>query len=263
MVKTFALRTSLFLIIGLSTAAHAQQPAAAAAGDAMMQTRALLQKWAETEKMIAAERYEWEQGKALLEGRITLVQQSIEDMKKKVSEAEEKLAKAKKETAVVVAEKQQIKEASNALLEAAPSLEKGIAGLVAKAPPNVLEKIRPLSDRLPKTEAEAKSLQAAARIQVVLGILNELNKANLEIASLPEIHDIGGGRKAEVKTIYVGLGQGYFVNAAGDIAGVGTPGKDGWVWTTDPKIAKNMIEVLDVMKKTISPKLVELPVTLD
>ena len=229
----------------------------------MDQTRALLRKWSETEKMIAAERAEWEQGRALLEGRISLVQQSIEDMKKKISDADAKLAEAKQKADEVDKEKAQITEASKALLAAAPALEKGVQDLVTKVPSNVREKIKPLADRLPKTEEEAMGKQAAERVQTVLGILNELNKANLEIASLPEIHDIGGGKKAEVKTIYIGLGQGYFVNAAGDIAGVGTPGKDGWVWRTDPSIAKDMIEVLDVMKKTVSAKLVELPATLD
>ena len=160
-------------------------------------------------------------------------------------------------------EKQQIREASDALLTAAPELEKGVLAVIARVPDSVREKVKPLADRIPKTEVEAKGKQAAERVQSVLGVLNELNKSNLEIASLLEIHDIGNGKKAEVKTIYVGLGQGYFVNAAGDIAGIGTPGTDGWVWKTDPSIAKKMIEVLDVMKKTISPKLVELPATLD
>lgn len=260
--KTALLTTLAAAFLSAASFVHAQQPAAAP-GDAMNQTRALLQKWSETEKMTAAERYEWEQGKALLEGRITLVQQSIEDMKKKMAEAQEKLDKAKKDAEAAVAEREQIKEASNMLLLAAPELEKGLQELLPKLPPNVQEKLRPLTDRLPKPGQDMKNVQAAARIQVVLGILNELNKANQEIASLPEIHDIGGGKKAEVKAIYVGLGQGYFVNAAGDIAGMGTPSAAGWKWTTDPKLAKSMIEVLDVMKKTVSPKLVELPATLD
>lgn len=229
----------------------------------MNQTRAMLQKWSETEKLIAAERHEWEQGKALLEGRISLVQQSVEDMKKKMAEAQAKLADAKKRAAEVEAEKQQAKEASEALLATAAEMEKGVRALITRMPPNVKEKVKVLADRIPKEDADVKNITAAERYQNVLGILNELNKANLEIASLPEIHDVGNGKKAEVKTIYVGLGQGYFVNEAGSIGGVGTPGTDGWNWTTDPSVAKKMIEVIEVMKKTVSAKLVELPVTIE
>lgn len=233
------------------------------AGASMNNARALLQKWAETERLIATERREWEQGKALLEGRITLVQQSIQDMKKKIAEAETKLADAKKRAAEVELEKAQAKEASDSLIAAAAELEKGVRAVVARVPPAVQEKVKLLADRIPKEGADVKNISAAERYQNVLGILNELNKSNLEIASLPEIHEVGSGRKAEVKTVYVGLGQAYFVNAAGDIGGVGVPGTDGWIWKTDPSIAKHMIEVVEVMKKTVSPKLVELPATID
>lgn len=229
----------------------------------MNHARALLQKWAETERLTASERHEWEQGKALLEGRITLVQQSVEDMKKKIAEAEAKLADAKKRAAEVELEKAQAKEASDALLASASELETGVRGLIARVPAGVKEKVKLLADRIPKEGADVKHITAAERYQNVLGILNELNKANLEIASLPEIHEVGAGKKAEVKTVYVGLGQAYFVNAAGDIGGVGVPGTDAWVWRTDPAVAKNMIEVLEVMKKTVSPKLVELPASID
>lgn len=249
-------------MIGLASGA---EPAAAPAdaADSMNHARALLQKWAETERLIASERHEWEQGKALLEGRITLVEQSVQEMKKKITEAETKLADAKKRAAEVELEKAQAKEASDALLAAAEELEKGVRALVLRVPTNVKEKIKVLADRIPKEGAEVKNITAAERYQNVLGVLNELNKANLEIASLPEIHEVGNGKKAEVKTVYIGLGQAYFVNAAGDIGGVGVPNADAWVWKTDPTIAKSMIEVLEVMKKTVSPKLVELPATID
>jgi len=241
------------------------QPAADGndAGDSMNQTRALLQKWAETERMIAAERNEWEQGKTLLEGRISLVRRSIAELKKKIAETDVKLADARKRAAAVQEEKKQAKEASDELLAQAPELEKTMRSLLGRVPKHVHEKVRVLADRIPKEGADVKNITAAERFQNVLGILNEVNKANMEIASLPEIHDVGGGRKAEVKTIYVGLGQGYFVNAAGDLAGVGTPGVKGWVWQTDASIAKDMLEVLEVLKKSVSPKLIEVPVTID
>jgi hypothetical protein len=233
------------------------------AGAAMDQTRSLLQKWAETQRLVSSERSEWEQGKAMLQGRIQLIKLSIEETEKKTKEAQEKLADAKKRATEVEAEKAQVKEASDALLKAAPELEKGVQELYARVPGVVQEKVKPLLERMPKPGADLKNITAAERIQSVLGILNELNKANNEIASLPEIHEVAAGKKAEVKAIYLGLAQGYFVNAAGDIGGTGTPGPNGWNWKTDPSIAKKMIEVLDVMKKTVAPKLVELPATIE
>lgn len=233
------------------------------AGAVMDQTRSLLQKWAETQRLVSSERSEWEQGKAMLQGRIQLLKLSIEETEKKTKEAQEKLADAKKRAAEVEAEKAKVKEASDALLQAAPELEKGVREICSRVPGVVQEKVKVLLERIPKEGAEVKNITAAERFQNVLGILNELNKANNEIASLPEIHEVSAGKKAEVKAIYLGLAQGYFVNAAGDIGGTGTPGPTGWNWRTDPSIAKKMIEVLDVMKKTVAPKLVELPATIE
>lgn len=225
----------------------------------MDETRALLQQWSATERLITSERAEWETGKAMLQGRIQLLKVSIEEIEKKIAEAKTKLEDAKKRTTEAEAEKVKIREATDALLAAVPELEKGVKDLFKRAPGVVQEKARVLHDRIPKEGADVKNITAAERFQNVLGILNELNKANNEINSIPEIHDLGNGKKAEVKVVYVGLGQGYFVNSNGDIGGLGLPSADGWKWSPNPDIAPKMRELVEVMKKAVAPKLVELP----
>ncbi|WP_170266939.1 DUF3450 family protein [Brevifollis gellanilyticus] len=254
---------------GFATAQETQTPApapapqgqspAAAASTAMDETRSLLQQWAATQRLISSERTEWETGKAMLEGRIQLLKASIEETEKKIAEAKTKLDDAKKRTTEAETEKAQIKEASDALIASAPELEKGVKNLFTRVPGVVQEKVKVLHDRIPKEGADTKNITAAERFQNVLGILNELNKANNELNSLPEIHDLGNGKKAEVKVVYVGLGQGYFVNSNGDVGGLGLPSETGWVWNTDPAIAPKMRELVEVMKKAVAPKLVELP----
>ena len=39
------------------------------------------------------------------------------------------------------------------------------------------------------------------------------------------------GRSAEVSSIYIGLGQAYFVSIDGQSAGMGVPTESGWSWT--------------------------------
>jgi hypothetical protein len=253
-------------LICVAVLSHAQetplpkgQSPAAAATTAMDETRALLQQWSATERMITSERAEWETGKAMLQGRVQLLKASIEETEKKIAEAKTKLEDAKKRTTESEAEKAKIREATEALLAVVPELEKGVKSLFGSAPGIVQEKIRVLHDRIPKEGADLKNITAAERFQNVLGILNELNKANNEINSVPEIHDLGNGKKAEVKVVYVGLGQGYFVNSNGDIGGLGLPSAEGWKWNPDPAIAPKMRELVEVMKKAVAPKLVELP----
>ena len=229
------------------------------AAESMDATRGLLQQWATTQRLIASERADWENGKAMLQGRIQLLKIGVEETEKKITEAKTKLEDVKKRTAEAEAEKAQTREATDALLATAPELEKGVKGLYDRVPGVIQEKVKVLYERIPKEGADLKNITAAERFQNVLGMLNELGKANNELTTLPEIHDIGGGKKAEVKVVYVGLGQGYFVNSNGDIGGLGVPGEKGWDWKLDPTIAPKMRTVVEVMKKAISPKLVELP----
>jgi hypothetical protein len=184
------------LLVGLSSTS-AQQPEStvADASAAMDQTRALLQQWATTQRLIASERSDWENGKAMIAGRIQLLKISVEETEKKIAEARTKLEDVKKRTAEAEAEKALIKEASDALLATAPELEKGVKGLYARVPGVIQEKVKVLHERIPKEGADLKNITAAERFQNVLGILNELGKANTELTSLPEIHDIGDGKK--------------------------------------------------------------------
>jgi hypothetical protein len=247
------------ILIAIGTADAQQTAAVPAASVSMDETRGLLQQWATTQRLIASERADWENGKAMLQGRIQLLKISVEETEKKIAEAKTKLDDVKKRTAEAEAEKVVTREATEALIAVAPELEKGVKGLFGRVPGVIQEKVKVLHDRIPKEGADLKNITAAERYQNVLGILNELGKANNELTSIPEIHDIGDGKKAEVKVVYVGLGQGYFVNSSGTIGGLGLPSDQGWTWKTDAAIAPKMREVVEVMKKAVAPKLVELP----
>jgi hypothetical protein len=256
-------RLARLIILGIAGAMNlgAQEAATQSpdAGADMDSTRGLLQQWSSTQRLIASERADWENGKSMLQGRIQLLKISVEETEKKIAEAKTKLEDVKKRTAETEAEKLKTREATEALVAVAPELEEGVKGLFGRVPGVIQEKVKVLHDRIPKAGADVKNITAAERFQNVLGILNELGKANNELTSIPEIHDIGDGKKAEVKVVYVGLGQGYFVNSSGTIGGLGLPSDEGWTWKTDAAIAPKMREVVEVMKKAIAPKLVELP----
>jgi hypothetical protein len=95
----------------------------------------------------------------------------------------------------------------------------------------------------------------------VLGILNEVNKANSEIAVNYEVHELADGKPSEVQAIYVGLAQAYYVNARGD-AGIGNPSADGWKWEPTKAIAGEVLMALEILQGKQSPAFVPLPVKL-
>ena len=65
-----------------------------------------------------------------------------------------------------------------------------------------------------------------------------------------------------VDTVYVGLGAGYFVNEAGDFAGLGTPGAKGWEWTVRPELAASVREVIRIYRSERPPRFIPLPVVV-
>jgi hypothetical protein len=101
----------------------------------------------------------------------------------------------------------------------------------------------------------------AERFQNVLGILNELNKANTEINVNYEVRALADGKPSEVRVLYVGLAQAYYVSAGGE-AGVGSPTENGWDWKASPAIANDVLIALDILQGKHTPAFVPLPIQI-
>jgi len=99
---------------------------------------------------------------------------------------------------------------------------------------------------------------AGGTLQNVVGILNEANKFDNDISMNAEVRTLSDGAPSEVRVVYVGLGQAYFVSAKGE-AGIGRPGPDGWHWEIDRSIAPSVAQVVEILQAKSKPKLVPLP----
>jgi hypothetical protein len=75
------------------------------------------------------------------------------------------------------------------------------------------------------------------------------------------VRNLAGGKPAEVKTIYVGLAQAYYVSGGGE-AGIGRPTPEGWQWQPQNDIARDVLTVLEVLEGKHSPTFVPLPVSV-
>jgi hypothetical protein len=105
-------------------------------------------------------------------------------------------------------------------------------------------------------------MAATERIQVVVAVLNELDKFNNAVTIFGEKRKNAKGEEVAAETVYVGLGAAYFVNDAGDFAGSGSPGPKGWEWSIQPELAGPIREVVRIYRNEQSAKFVGLPVTV-
>jgi hypothetical protein len=224
------------------------------------ETRLMMGKWMETQQVITKERKDWQQGREILLGRRELVQQEVTTLEQKISQAQSSVAEAEKKKSDLVAENDQLKAAGAQLTAAVTGLEGEVRRLFKQLPEPIQTKLQPLYQRVPEDPATTK-VSIAERFQNVLGILNELNKANTEITQSFEVRTLADGKPSEVKVFYVGLAQAYYVSTKGE-AGVGRPTADGWKWEPSKAIANDVLLALEILQNKQSPAFVPLPVKL-
>lgn len=224
------------------------------------ETRLTMDKWLEIQQIISKERKDWQQGKEILLGRLELVKKEIATLEEKNKQAESSVAEANKKRSELLAENDQLTAAGAQLTGAVAGMEGEIRQMFKQLPEPIQTKLQPLYQRIPEDPSETR-VAAAERFQNVLGILNELNKTNNEITVSYEVHNLADGRPSEVKAVYVGLAQAYYVSARGE-AGIGRPTADGWKWEPSKAVARDVLMALEILEGKQSPAFVSLPVIL-
>ncbi len=224
------------------------------------ETRLTLNKWIETQQIISKERNDWQQGKEIVQGRIELVSKEVGLLQSKVAQAEAAVVESNKTRDELIAENDVLKDSATRLSAAVTAMEVQIRKLVKLMPEPIKARIVPLLDRVPVDPAKTL-VSTAERFQNVLGILNELNKANSEIAVHYEIRTLADGSTSEVQVLYVGLSQAYYLSPRGE-AGIGRPGDDGWQWQPAPLTAPEVLTALEILQGKHTPSFVPLPMKI-
>ena len=243
-------------------AAPAATPAAPPAPPATLdETRLTLNKWIETQQIISKERNDWQQGKEILQGRIELVGKEVGVLKDRIIQSELAVVESNKKRDELVAENDQLKAVTAQLSDAVTTMEDQVRKLAKLMPEPVNTKLLPLMQRMPADPTNTR-VSTAERFQNVLGILNELNKANSEISVSYEIRTLADGSSSEVQVFYVGLAQAYYISPRG-LAGIGRPTEDGWKWESASAATSSQItQALEIIQGKQTPSFVPLPITI-
>jgi flagellar motility protein MotE (MotC chaperone) len=234
--------------------------AAPAAESGLETARATVAKWVETQQLIYKEKRDWQQGRELLTARIELVKNEIANLNEKIQAAGDTATDTDTQKAELLAQNETLKQAGQTLATDLAALEQSVRGFQAVLPEAVQAKLHPLYQRVPADPAQTKA-SLAERYQNVLGILNEITKFNSEITLISEVRTLADGKPAEVKTIYLGLGQAYFLSAKGE-AGIGRPTATGWQWQAAKDIAPRVLAIIEILQNKSHPAFVPLPVKL-
>ncbi|WP_372794273.1 DUF3450 family protein [Pontiella sp.] len=249
------MKKQILIILAVSGAAFAAQ------ARELEETKEALSKWVETRKLISEEKQKWELEREILGDRIDLVRNERDTLNTKIHETQSLITDADRKREDLVKEKDELKNASATLVNRIFTLEREVLALLPTLPEPVRERIKPLSQRIPKTEATDLSL--SERYQNVIGIINDLNKGAGEITVVSEVKKLSDGSTAEVQTMYIGYAAGYSCNNNGDVAFIGTPTSDGWTWKQDNRIAQNVADSISILKNEKVAAFIEMPVSVN
>jgi len=224
------------------------------------ETRLTLSKWIETQQIISKERNDWQQGKEILAGRVELVGKEVSVLRERITQSEAAVAESDRKKQELVKRNDELKATTAQLAAAVVAMEAEIRKLARMMPEHVATKMQPLLQRIPSEGAQSR-VSTAERFQNVLGILNELNRANSEITVAYEIRTLADGTSSEVQVIYVGLAQAYYISPRGE-AGIGRPSEDGWKWAPAPEAAASILLALEIIQGKHSPSFVPVPIDI-
>jgi len=246
------------LTITIATAALAYRGFAA---DALTDSRSAIEKWVETRQLISKTRSDWQTDKETLEQTVALYERELKSIDEQMSKVSTNNTQAMKEMSEAEALKKSSNEAREQAAQFATDFETKLKQTAPKLPTPLQEILKPLLARLPAEPATTKMFPAE-RMQVCVGVLNELDKFNSAVNVFNEKRKNDKGEEVAVQSIYVGLGAGYFVNETADFAGVGTPGTNGWEWTNKPEIASTVQEAVKIYRNEKTARFLTLPVAV-
>lgn len=227
----------------------------------LAQTRPVLEKWIETRQLISKTRTDWQADKETLEQTVALYERELKAIDEQMARVSTNNTQVAKEMQEAVALQKSSTETLDAARQFAAAFEARVQKLAPQLPVPLQDILKPLLARLPADSANTKML-AAERMQVLVGVLNELDKFNNAVNLFNEKRRNPKGEEVSVQTVYVGLGAAYFVNEVGDFAGTGVPGNNGWEWAVKPEIAPTVQEVVKIYRNERTARFVTLPVAV-
>ncbi len=217
----------------------------------LQQTRSAISSWVELKSDISKEATAWSTKKGLLEQRIELYETELENLTKEIAELQEKAETSAGDRSRLVQQQELLQRAQSAIEAELPKYETAILELARYFPAPLRDRVSTFTSSIPKDPSNTR-LGVGQRMALIVGTMNEVDKFNNEATVVSEIRDIDG-KRVQVRTLYLGLGQAFYANDQGTIGGVGYPAPDGWTWESKNEMAADIARAIGVSSNVIKP----------
>ncbi len=223
--------------------------------------RETLTSWVETRQLISEETNRWREEKDYLRLSAEMLERELLRLEKDIARLEAETAGARLEQERLREENQNLETTGNRVSERIGAIETALSGIAGSFPQPLRDRTGELLARLPADDPAGASL--GRRTQTVVGLLGEADRFQESVHAPRQIIPGDDGSDVEVRVLYLGLGQAYFLSPDGERAGIGRPGEDGWDWTSRPGIAREIRRAFAVYDNEAAPEFSRLPASLD
>jgi len=252
------------VLAGVCTAALA--PSAPLPQDTVEEIRTLRKSYIDLNERISAEKKQFAETKVFLTDEISLLEARIALLNESTEEARAEQDGTAEKRAELEAEEAEIDAGMESLRESIAGLEARARAMIATLPAEALKLVEQIASDIPASEEEAeeKGLDLYTRYLKVIGALNQVDSFSDDpIVTLGFVPDPASGREMSVTMIYLGVGQGYYVDEKGTKAGVGRPTPEGFEWTPNNELAPLLKQIEKTFNGGASAEFVQVPVKAD
>lgn len=222
-------------------------------------SRELIRQWVQTERIISEEKLAWQVQKQRMEELLGIYQKELSLLDEELSTAGNSAQLIDDNREDLEASITRYRDANQRLEESMSKLLPRMLGLVSMFPQPLLDELA--LDISALNEATAIE-QPRDVLKSMIAVLSAASRFNRSITVVEETRVVQEAKKITVDTIYIGLCRAFYASGAGDVGGVGTPAKQGWVWTDEPGVAEQVRRLIAVHRKSEQPQLIELPIQL-
>lgn len=223
--------------------------------------REVLGQWVQARQLVSRTEVEWGAEKEMLEQTRALYERELASVRAQLGRVSTNSTVADRERVVADGELKRMAAGLERAREVVARLEGEVKTLLPLLPAPLQVNVQSLVDRLPQDSAATRG-QVTERMQTVVSLLNEVDKFQNAIAVANEKRPDAKGDLVSVDVIYVGLGAAYYVDATGDLAGVGVPDATGWKWEIRPGISGAVRDVIAMYRSQKPAAFVGLPMVI-
>lgn len=220
----------------------------------------LVEQWISLRGQATAERQTWDRQAEQWRQEITLLREEERRLDAQLERTTQFEAAEESRTSSQLARKAELHRALSGVNAVVDRAATPLSQLLPSIPPSLQ------SADIKRATGElldpARSDSSARRVQLLVGVLGEIEALQNRNHVVRELIDPGTGQRREMDVVYFGLARGYAISPNDAAVAAGIPAQTGWRWSElDPSAADAIRTLVQILNEEQPPTVVSVPMT--